>query len=69
MTDYTAFGGDRNVDTKFSKTESGRLLDLVGAVLFADDVKIWQTNESPSNVQSLQHDIDRKRRTVMVNIN
>ncbi len=29
------------------------------AVLFADDVKIWQTNDSPSNVQSLQNDIDR----------
>ncbi len=28
------------------------------AVMFADDVKIWRTIESPSDVQSLQHDVD-----------
>ncbi len=28
------------------------------AVMFADDVKIWRTIESPSDVQSLQNDVD-----------
>ncbi len=27
------------------------------AVMFADDVKIWRTIESPSDVQSLQNDV------------
>ncbi len=29
-----------------------------GAVMFADDVKIWRTIESPPDVQSLQNDVD-----------
>ncbi len=28
------------------------------AVIFADDVKMWRTIESPSDVQSLQNDVD-----------
>ncbi len=28
------------------------------AVMFADDVKIWRTIESPPDVQSLQNDVD-----------
>ncbi len=28
------------------------------AVMFADDVKIWRTIESPSDIQSLQNDVD-----------
>ncbi len=28
------------------------------AVMFADDVKIWRTIESPSNVQDLQNDVE-----------
>ncbi len=28
------------------------------ALMFADDVKIWRTIESPSDVQSLQNDVD-----------
>ncbi len=28
------------------------------AVMFADDVKIWRTVESPSDVQSLQNDVE-----------
>ncbi len=31
---------------------------LCDAVMFADDVKIWRTIESPSDVQSLQNDAD-----------
>ncbi len=27
------------------------------AVMFADDVKMWRTIESPSDVQSLQNDV------------
>ncbi len=28
------------------------------AVMFADDVKIWRTIESPSDIQTLQNDVD-----------
>ncbi len=31
---------------------------LCDAVMFADDVKIWRTIESPRDVQSLQNDVE-----------